>query len=337
MLKVKCFTKVFLVTLCTASFSSIAADKAASAEALYQQAVIPWEQGRTSGWELMLKAADAGNVDAMCLVANGYMPSALVDSEKSIEYFTKSAKAGGLCGMLALSNIGSGPILTSSFQDTNGDQNWSEKLERIAKKNAAQDDITAIKMMAFIEGARGSESGFCKWMDKAANLGDADAMKQLSAAIRDGCGWYLIPGSRDKAVRHWTEQAANHGNPRAMEQMAVYAYEKNNYEEMLHWYDKAIDTGNENSLALVSSLLMDYKTLGDFRLPKKYHDKVKAYALNYILVTQLPKNEEQFSPADKLRELSESLSKEEIDKAKLWANEWMKTHQVRSYFLEFGM
>ncbi|MFM5396693.1 tetratricopeptide repeat protein [Aeromonas veronii] len=337
MLKVNYFVTVLLAALCTASFSSSAADNAATAIELYQQAVIPWEQGRSSGWELMLKAADAGNTEAMCLIANSYMTSALVSSKESDTYFERAAKAGGLCGMLALSDIGSGPILSSSLTETNGSENWSSKVVAKSKYLAEKDDLEGIKTYAFIHAARKDYNTYCKWLERAAKLGDADSMNKLSGAIRDGCGWYIIPGSRDKAVRYWIEQAANHENPRAMEQMAVYAYENKNYEEMLHWYDKAIDTGNENSLALVSSLLMDYKTLGDFRLPKKYHNKVKAYALNYILVTQLPKNEDKFSPADKLRELSESLSKEEIDKAKLWANEWMKTHQVRSYFLEFGM
>ncbi|KAE9626339.1 sel1 repeat family protein [Aeromonas veronii] len=337
MLKVKFFTKVFLVTLCTASFSSIAADKAASAEALYQQAVIPYEQGWNKGLDLMLQSANAGNIKALCLIARGYQGTSLIVNTDAQTYFKKAAKLGGLCGMQALSNLGSGPILDASLSDHSGDQNWTEILLETAKKRADEGQLDGLRSYALIQAAKGNDNGFCKWMEKAADLGDADAMNQLAGAIRDGCGWYLIPGSRDKAVRHWTEQAANHGNPRAMEQMAVYAYKNKNYEEMLRWYDKAIDTGNENSLALVSSLLMNYKTLGDFRLPKKYHDKVRAYALNYILVTQLPQNEEQFSPADKLRELSESLSKEEINKAKSWANEWMKTHQVRSYFLEFGM
>lgn len=75
MLKIKYFAIVLLTTLCSASFSSSAIGKAATADELYQQAIIPWEQGRNSGWELMLKAADAGSVDAQCWIAKSSMES----------------------------------------------------------------------------------------------------------------------------------------------------------------------------------------------------------------------------------------------------------------------
>ncbi|WP_421177965.1 tetratricopeptide repeat protein [Aeromonas jandaei] len=339
MLRVKQFSILVLNSLFAVSFVNAAADKTAMADDLYQQALIPWEQGRSSGWELMLKAADAGNTEAMCLIANSYMTSALVSSKESDMYFERAAKAGGLCGMLALSDIGSGPILSSSLTETNGSENWSDKVVAKSKHLAEKDDLEGIKTYAFIYAARKDYNTYCKWLERAAKLGDADSMNKLSAAIRDGCGWYIVPGSRDKAVRHWIEQAANHGNPRAMEVMSSYAEKDKDIVGMLGWLERAANTGNINSIRIYSTYLMG----GDeftIPIPADMQNNKKAYAWLYVLTHQLPPETEESAYSRSVKELSileKKLSASEIEDAKSWANEWMKKHQVRSYFLEFGM
>ena len=340
MLKVKLFSMFVLNALFAVTFANAATDKVATTDELYQQAVIPWEQGRSSGWDLMLKAADAGNTEAMCLIANSYMTSALVSSNESNMYFEKAAKAGGLCGMLALSDIGAGPLLSSSLTETNGSENWSSKVVTKSKYLAEKDDLEGIKTYAFIHAARKDYNTYCKWLERAAKLGDADSMNKLSGAIRDGCGWYLIPGSRDKAVRHWIEQAANHGNPRAMDQLAVYYQEAGDIKLMLHWYSMGANIGNENSILFYSGYLISAPELG-VEVPLALQDKVKAYGLLNAVVSQITEDESVFSTyrqaIERIRFLEKELTAKELDEAKKWSNEWMKTHQVRSYFLEFGM
>uniref|UniRef100_UPI003B9F74FD tetratricopeptide repeat protein n=1 Tax=Aeromonas jandaei TaxID=650 RepID=UPI003B9F74FD len=256
MLKVKQFSMFVLNALLAASFANAAADKVVTADELYQQAVIPYEQGWNKGLDLMWQAANAGNIKALCLIARGYQGTSLIVNVDAQTYFKKAAELGGLCGMQALSNLGSGPILDASLSDHSGDQNWTEILLETAKKRADEGQLDGLRSYALIQVAKGNDNGFCKWMEKAADLGDADAMNQLAGAIRDGCGWYIIPGSRDKAVRHWTEKAANHGNPRAMEVMSSYAEKDNDIVEMLAWLERAANTGNINSIRIYSTYLM---------------------------------------------------------------------------------
>ena len=303
------------------------------AQALYDLAVIPWEQGKKEGWEAMLNAAEAGHVEALCTIARAYQGTSLIVSEKADEYFEKAAERNGLCGMLALANLGSGPILSKNLGAVKAHTDWRQKVVELAKSQAEQGDIYAIKTYAFIQGATGSDNGYCQWMEKAAKLGDADAMKQLASAIEDGCGWYLIPGSRKKAVHYWIEQAANHGNPRAMEEMAGFAHDAGDFKGMLAWFDKAIATGNKDSLAFASKFFMGSYSL-IFNLPEKYQDPVKAYAFNYILRQYDPKdNAEDLSPYSRLKVLDDKLTKAEKEQAITWAKEWMKNHQVRTYGL----
>ncbi|MFM5523632.1 hypothetical protein, partial [Aeromonas jandaei] len=155
------------------------------AQALYDLAVIPWEQGKMEGWEAMLNAAEAGHVEALCTIARAYQGTSLIVSEKADEYFKKAAECNGLCGMLALANLGSGPILSNNLGAVKTHTDWRQKVVELAKSQAEQGDIYAIKTYAFIQGATGSDNGYCQWMEKAAKLGDADAMKQLASAIED--------------------------------------------------------------------------------------------------------------------------------------------------------
>ncbi|MCX7129080.1 hypothetical protein, partial [Aeromonas sp.] len=108
------------------------------------------------------------------------------------------------------------------------------------------------------------------------------------------------------------------------------------FKGMLAWFDKAIDTGNENSLAMASYFLME-DDITSMSLPEQYQDPVKAYALNYILWQYAPNNsDEDFSPSINLKNLDKKLSKAEKDQAIAWAQEWMKGHQVRTYGLVFN-
>ncbi|PJG59383.1 tetratricopeptide repeat protein [Aeromonas cavernicola] len=305
------------------------------AEALYQQAVIPWEQGQSNSLELMLKAANAGHTEALCNIARAYQGTAIIRSEEARQYFTKAAELGGLCGMIALSDLGSGFKLTEALTEDNGDNNWTRKAIEVTKERVKKNDIDAIKTYAFIVGIS-DYNGYCEWMEKAAALGDADAMKQLAGHIESGCGWYLMPGSREKAAKYWLEQAANNGNPRAMEELGGLAYDAGNVSEMLNWFDKAIETGNKNSLAMASSFLMGHP-VSSMPIDRIYQDLKRAYSLNYILTIKDPNDkDEDYSPYSKLKELNKKLTKSEIDSAKKWAEEWMKTHQVRTYGLVFN-
>ncbi|MBM0490772.1 hypothetical protein GNZ06_11520 [Aeromonas jandaei] len=342
MLVVKKASIVVLSLLFAVSFANAAEDKVATADELYQQAVIPWEQGRSSGWELMLKAADAGNVDAQCWIAKSSMKSTWVWSETTYKYFKMAATQDGLCGMLALSTKSEGGVAIIGNDGLSNEEKDELRAKLINKLEALADNgnIDGIKMYAFLQAIKdGNDEGYCKWMEKAAKLGDADAMNQLAGSIRDGCGWYILPGSRDKAVRYWIEQAANNGNPRAMDQLAVYYQEAGDIKSMLHWYGMGAKIGNVNSILFYSGYLSSAPELG-VDVPLELQDKVKSYGLLNAVVSQITEDDNVFSAyhqtIERMRFLEKELTTKELDEAKKWSNEWMKSHQVRNYSLEFN-
>ncbi|RQM70661.1 sel1 repeat family protein [Aeromonas jandaei] len=302
------------------------------AQELYDLAVVPWEQGTKKGADLMWQAADMGHARAQCLIAKSNLTSVWVWSDISYKYFKMAADQDALCGLLALSVGAEGgvPIMRPKQFETDNISTgeYKKRLNAILAEQVARGDVEALKLKGFLSDNKNEE---CALFEKAAQKNDPDAQFRLANKIEDGCGWYLIPGSRKKAVRYWIEQAANHGNPRAMEEMAGFAHDAGNISEMLAWYDKAIATGNENSLALASSFLMGDRFIP---IPEQYHDLVRAYALNYILRQYNPSNNnEYYSPYSRLNELDKKLTKAEKEQAITWAKEWMKNHQVRTYGL----
>jgi hypothetical protein len=339
MLRVNQFSMLMLISLFSMSYANAMEDKAATAEALYQQAVTPYEQGWRKGLDLMWQAANAGSTKALCTIASGYQGTSLIVNADAQKYFKKAAELGGLCGMLALSNIGENVMFDSTLAEHQGDGSWSDKLIKKSKQLAEEGDIEGLKTYSFILSLKKDDDGACKWLEKAAQKGDAEAQFNLANEIRSGCGWYLIPGSRDKAVHYWTEQSANHGNPRAMDQLAVYYQEAGDINSMLHWYGMGAKIGNINSILFYSGYLSSAPELS-VDVPLELQDKVKSYGLLNAVVSQTTEDDNVFSAyhqaIERMRFLEKVLTAEELDEAKKWSNEWMKTHQVRNYSLEFN-
>nr|WP_279010095.1 hypothetical protein [Aeromonas jandaei] len=340
MLRVKQFSTLVLNSLFAVSFANAAADKVATADELYQQAVVPYEQGWRKGVDLMIQAADLGSEQAQCWIAKSAVDSVWVWSDMSYKYFKMAADQSALCGLLALSVDEEGGIAImrpkAFLVDGISVNTYKERFDAALSLGISKNNIEALKLKGFLSDNKNEE---CKWFEKAANFNDADAQFRLANKIKSGCGWYVIPGSREKSVRYWTEQAANHGNPRAMEKMAGYAREELDFPMMFSWLEKAANTGNFNSVRLISSYLMGGNEFTVI-VPENMRDNVKAYGWLYTIVQQLPEDKSDISYAatlDDMAKLEKVLSPEELNKAKSWANEWMKMHQIRSYFLEFGM
>ena len=168
----------------------------------------------------------------------------------------------------------------------------------------------------------------------AAENGNAKAMRTLALSIKDGDGWYLIPGSRKRAVREWMEKSAEAGNPLAMLDLGRMYYDEDK-KESEEWYKKAVDKGFFQALGSLASAYdhLDKK----YKIKFEYNPK-KAYELLYPILMKIGSDSPYYQMAkDELAQLDNILSKEEIKEAKKNAEAWMKTHEIRDYTVEFGM
>ena len=180
-----------------------------TAEELYQKGVLLSEQWQPAADKYIKKAADLGNTKAMCLWAEMNKPSMFVHTEESVKYYKKAKKGGDLCGYAAL--LTSNDVEEAIQGST--PKNVEDEFLEVAKKKAEQGDTDALfRLSTFTLDTSDS----LHYMEMAAEKGNAKAMRTLALSIKDGDGWYLIPGSRKRAVREWMEKSGEAGNPLAM-------------------------------------------------------------------------------------------------------------------------
>ena len=298
-----------------------------TAEELYQKGVLLSEQWQPAADKYIKKAADLGNTKAMCLWAEMNKPSMFMHTEESVKYYKKAKKGGDLCGYAAL--LTSNDVEEAIQGST--PKNVEDEFLEVAKKKAEQGDTDALfRLSTFTLDTSDS----LHYMEMAAENGNAKAMRTLALSIKDGDGWYLIPGSRKRAVREWMEKSAEAGNPLAMLDLGRMYYDEDK-KESEEWYKKAVDKGFFQALGSLASAYdhLDKK----YKIKFEYNPK-KAYELLYPILMKIGSDSPYYQMAkDELAQLDNILSKEEIKEAKKNAEAWMKTHEIRDYTVEFGM
>lgn len=298
-----------------------------TAEELYQKGVLLSEQWQPAADKYIKKAADLGNTKAMCLWAEMNKPSMFMHTEESVKYYKKAKKGGDLCGYAALLTSND---VEEAIQGTTP-KNVEDEFLEVAKKKAEQGDTDALfRLSTFTLDTSDS----LHYMEMAAENGNAKAMRTLALSIKDGDGWYLIPGSRKRAVREWMEKSGEAGNPLAMLDLGRMYYDEDK-KESEEWYKKAVDKGFFQALGSLASAYdhLDKK----YKIKFEYNPK-KAYELLYPILMKIGSDSPYYQMAkDELAQLDNILSKEEIKEAKKNAEAWMKTHEIRDYTVEFGM
>ena len=142
-------------------------------------------------------------------------------------------------------------------------KNWSDEFR--ASKRAARpqtaDDFDAKGLSAESMAKKGKEAYEAenynvalRWFQRAADLGNADAMMGMSWIYGNGRG---VPEDDAEATR-WRKMSAEHGNPVAMSSIA-YDYEQGkgvtqDYVEAMRWYRKAADRDDARAMWSVGHL-----------------------------------------------------------------------------------
>jgi uncharacterized protein len=326
-----------MFTLLCVSF--IAKAEQLEADTYYQQAIVLYEQGKQTAFPLLKKAANSGNTDAMCLLGFASSDSVFIKGKESENWFRNALKHEAPCGYMAFLESNAISETISGSPDKNLENEFIKKITPKAESK----DIKAIKMLSYYYGTRGNAEKEQYWAEKAAELGDADMMRTIAGMIKDGdWGWYILPSSKEKAVKEWMLKSAEHGNPRAMGWMALEERDNDNFKEMLSWIEKEMSIGDANAIAWLGQLYSNYhySELKEKSLPESLLNKPRGYACYYILQSQLSPTHILYSIAkeqvDSLLH-SHAYSDDDIKKGQQIAEEWMKTHQVRDWSVEFGV
>ena len=280
---------------------------------LYQQS--DWYDSQP----LLKIAADAGDSTAQYYLGEAIRLSNRYTTEDAKKLYESAAKQGDLYAMLRLSNSHDlckemGSCSGKSYEE------WRNYALQIANERAEKGDTEA--MTVLYTAGQG-----LPWLEKAAEAGDSYAQQLLASAYNSGTGWFLIPGSREKAIIKWFKVSSEGGNPRGMLLYANYLYDHNgSKEEIANWVKKSAEHSHIDAVGTYAYKISDPSN--ELGYPENL---IEAYGLTLLL----SKLEAGTAPEDAKRllpDLAKKMNPVEITAGIEFSKEWKKNHPPLSYF-----
>ena len=274
----------------------------------------------TSSQPFLQTAAEAGDRDAQYYLCEAIRLSNRYMTEDAVKWYEAAAEQGHLYAMLRLSNKEDLCTIIETCTQKSG-KDWRAQALKIAHERAERGDTEA--MVALYTAKQGLE-----WLERAAESGDNFAQQLLASAYQNGKGWFVIPGSREKAIEKWFKASAEGGFPPGMYLYANYLYEHNgSKQDVGKWLKKTAESGHIDALGGYALNIAHLPDSYDFPL-----DLIKAYGYTY-LISNLKGG--AIAPEEarlNLPRIAEKMGPEEIKSGIEFAKDWERTHPPLSYF-----
>ena len=292
-----------------------------SEEKSRDKGVLLYQQGTwTSSQPFLRVAAEAGDKKSQYFLGEAIRLSNRYMTKEARNWYVAAADQGDLYAMLRLSSKND---LCNAMDDcaTKTSEEWRARALKIARERAAEGNTEA--MVVMFTANQGLD-----WLEKAAESKDSFAQQLLASAYQRGQGWFIVPGSREKAIEKWFKASAEAGFPPGMYLYANYLYEHNgDMSEIGYWLRKTAEAGHID--ALVSYALNVAHIPDTYGFPL---DLVKAYGFTY-LVSELKGG--GASPREariNLPQIAEKINAEEIKQGIALSKEWENNHPPLSYY-----
>lgn len=292
-----------------------------SEEKSRDKGVILYQQGAwTSSQPFLRVAAEAGDRKSQYFLGEAIRLSNRYMTKEARNWSVAAADQGDLYAMLRLSSKNN---LCNAMDDcaTKTSEEWRARALKIARERAAEGNTEA--MVVMFTANQGLD-----WLEKAAESKDSFAQQLLASAYQRGQGWFIVPGSREKAIKKWFKASAEGGYPPDMYLYANYLYEHNGSKvEIGSWLKKTAESGHINALGGYA--------LNIAHLPDTYGfplDLVKAYGFTYLIANL---KGGAIAPEDarlNLLEIAKKMQPEEIKQGIAFSKEWENNHPPLSYY-----
>ncbi|MEO3726993.1 sel1 repeat family protein [Pseudomonas syringae] len=309
---------LFSMLLPCAAFAQLTPEQQAAKTkglTLYQQS--DWYNSQP----LLEKAAIAGDRGAQYYLAEAIRLSKKYTNDEARKWYEAAAEQGDLYSMLRLSSKSD---LCNELKNCTGKSadEWREHVIKIANERAEKGDTEAMTVL-FI-----TKQGL-NWLEMAAEAGDPLAQNTLAGVYKDGDGWFLTPGSREKAIEKWYGASAKGGYPRAMYLYANYLYEHGGKkEDAAYWLKKSAENGYIDA---VGNYALSVAHMPDnLGYPKNF---VEAYGLIYLMSKLEGGGPGSDDGKMLLPEIAEKMTAGEIKEGEVFAKDWEKTRPPLSYFV----
>lgn len=266
--------------------------------------------------------AKTGNVDSQYYLGEALRKQNRYMTPEAHQWYETAAGKGSVYAMIQLgrSNHDLCEKMHNCPSSEKTQAQWLERARDVTMPQAEDGNPESLFLMYEITLER-------DWLEKSAKAGYPPAQYWMAVSERQGQGLFLIPGKREESVRQWLELSAEGGYPKAMNNYLAILYNDGDMESVRKWMKIAAETGDQGAVSNYGAYISHTPDKVGFPL-----DLVKGYAL-FLLLEELGDNGGiQDYVEQKLVQIAEKMTPEQIEKSKNLAKEWKVTHPPLSFF-----
>ena len=315
------FLSLLITLLLSLAFSQAWAQLTPEQQAAKERGLMLYNQYKEAVPDLRI-AAEAGDREAQYFLAESLRLEKRYMTTEAHHWYEAAAQQGDYYAMIRLGRSGNDlcTVMNNCPPGRKSPEEWLREAQKRAEPQAQQGDAEAMYILAQLTGSR-------DWMKKAAHAGHAIAQYWMATITSQGEGFFFPPGKRQEAVEKWFKTAAESGHPLSMIYYANIKYENKEYAAVRHWIEQAAKTGYATAVADLGTYSSHTPNMIDLPL-----DLIKGYALIYLLRELDGGGNIQSYVEDKLPEIAAKMTPEQIEQAKVFAQEWKATHPPLSFF-----
>ncbi|MGF0336444.1 tetratricopeptide repeat protein [Ectopseudomonas toyotomiensis] len=265
-------------------------------------------------------AAEAGDPEAQYYLGEDIRSANRFMTEEAHNWFVAAADQGDLYAMLRLSRSGNDlcSAMSNCPPDSKTAWDWLKQAREIGKARADAGDSEAMYIMYL--GTNDLE-----WLEKSADAGYAPAQYLLASRYQEGKGFFFPPWKRSEKVEELAKKSAE-GDFAA----GIFLYQQfleGDDTAIRYWTEKAVNLGSAEAIYGYGAFLAHEPEQYGFPL-----DLIKAYGFIYMLKDLDGGGGMQENVEYKLPKIASKMTPEQIEQAKVFAEEWKATHPPLSFF-----
>lgn len=266
-------------------------------------------------------AARAGDSEAQYYAGEVERQKAMFMTAEAQQWYEKAAEQGDVYAMLRLASADQMlcVLMENCAPEIKSPQEWAAHARVLAKERAKRGDGEAMFQMYLLN------SEF-DWLLRSAEVGFPEGQDWLGVQYREGKGFFLIPGNREKEMERLFRLAAEAGYVPAMSNLRGLLSDRNDNVGLGYWTEVAAKLGDFGATTSYGAWSAHTPNRVGFPL-----DMVKGYGLIYLLAQAEPGSHNYGER--KLKALIRKMTPEQIEAGKAFAKEWKKTHPPLSRFL----
>ncbi|AWM80964.1 hypothetical protein DKL61_11750 [Gammaproteobacteria bacterium ESL0073] len=266
---------------------------------------------------LLKQVAEAGDKDSQYYYADCRYQDTQMLTDESAYWYQQAAEQGDIYAMMRLSGNDRWCKTFNQCPKNIDTTTWRNKAKQQALAKAKQGDGEAMLQLYLM-------TDDIAWLEKGAAAGDPVAQYTLGRKYHDRAGNFATPELREAAVAKWTKASAEQGYPKAMYRYAYILSKQKKIDEAQQYLIDSVNTGYVDAIFTYAIILND-GGVKKFNIPQ---DLVKSYALFSLLISHNTRN--SWLAESSIKKIS--LSKEQIEQAKAYAEQWQKEHPPLSEY-----